>query len=75
MSLWIEIHCDLPVDGNNEFGEPLCFSYSSASIGGICGNDRTAMMKDLRLIERDAKGQGWIKTRKGWVCPACKTES
>ena len=67
MSIWIEIHCD--VRRNH------CRSDNGHMPGDLSRNTRGAVLFTLTRLGKMALEGGWIKDKRGWVCPNCKTVS
>jgi hypothetical protein len=57
MSVWKEIRCD------SDRSNPLC--WSNNNVGPIGYHDAVE-------LRREGKGAGWLITRRGDFCPACK---
>lgn len=75
MSIWLEIHCDVraPCPEGVVRSSPWCYGESGNQVGGMAGNTRKGIWRCLVYLESVAKDQGWIKDRRGWVCPNCNT--
>lgn len=72
MSFWLEIHCDYLIDGADSLGSPLCWT-NKAKIEGVGALNTTQFVLKSRVhLIRAARKTGWVKTKRGWACPACK---
>jgi hypothetical protein len=73
MSFWIEIHCDVRSDGPRDPARlrPFCHTQAGNLMGMLASNGN--IPKVVAMVRADALKAGWIKTRRGWECPACKT--
>lgn len=73
MGYWIELHCDIgadaPSDGKVRRG-PFCHSHRGDMLGEMART--SAPSEIIRSIASQAKANGWVKTSRGWACPACK---
>ena len=75
MSIWLEIFCDVraPCPEGMVCLDPFCYGESTRQVGGMAYNTRESVRRCLMSLEKQAKLAGWIKDRRGWVCPNCKT--
>lgn len=74
MSIWLEIHCDVrstaPEGWNRD--RPYCDSQHG-EFPGVLAHDTSEEITDaIRHLKLDARDQGWVKDRRGWVCPNCQ---
>jgi hypothetical protein len=62
MGYWLEVRCDIQCSGD------ACLTFNNN------GPKLHAVTVEIgeRLLDGDAKRQGWLKTKRGWCCPACK---
>lgn len=72
MAYWVEVHCDVNSEGPPDPGrlEPYCYSNNGSSSGVMIANESAA--KASSIASRVARSRGWVRRRKGWVCPNCK---
>lgn len=75
MSLWLELHCDMPLDkqGVDECARPSCHS-SKGNSPGMMVRLASELPLAARMMSSRAIAKGWIKTADGWRCPACKAQ-
>lgn len=71
MSVWIELMCDVRKDGTAADGlSCLCWTNRNQNVMGRA-KDATRVPAVIRILERQAVAQGWVKVRGQWTCPGC----
>lgn len=72
MSIWLELHCDVPHADVDKYAsyDNRCWSFEGRFPSGMAGL-ASKIPAVLRIIGTDAKKQGWKKNRHGWACPTC----
>lgn len=73
MSTWLEIRCEHQQDSS--FGpnpHERCWSGEGKSPNSVSDDSQAAVMLTLRRISEEAKAAGWVKRKKGWLCPYCQ---
>jgi len=63
MSIWVEVHCDTPIDD----AAPMCPVY----IGGYPGALGRSMIPAHDAAVAAAHKAGWTKREGSWYCRAC----
>lgn len=65
MAYWLEIHCDVGIEGSNphEFLRPLCRSHENRNVSGF--------VTSLTQLNKEAKRLGWKLKDGDWICPGC----
>ncbi|CRN65986.1 hypothetical protein SAMN05216576_107245 [Ectopseudomonas chengduensis] len=73
MATWIEIRCENRGKVSEEEAAPTKRCYSSDNIGpmDMAEDNRASLLETMRFLEKDARDDGWKKTKEGWVCPFC----
>lgn len=65
MSLWLELRCDRWAVN--------CFSRRNDGPKALTESYRTAQLRAVRSLEREARLAGWKfnRVKKEWRCPSC----
>lgn len=63
MAIWVEIHCDTPLDKASLYCAVYLASYPSALGRSMIHAHDTAVAKALK--------SGWTKQEGLWFCPVC----
>ena len=74
MSTWIEIRCE-NMHERSAYGkraEDCCWSNDKKSPISISDDSQNEVLTTLRRLTEEAKTAGWVKEKKGWLCPHCK---
>lgn len=74
MSIWIEIHCDVPqedVDQYANFQNGGCWTTGRGDHPCALIQNASNVPRILAEIGRTAKERGWKHNKHGWACPAC----
>lgn len=73
MATWIELRCSkLSVKPAAGGKANRCLSSSNDGPMGLAADSQQSVLALLKKLGAHARKQGWVKTRDGWVCPACK---
>lgn len=72
MGIWVEIRCEnrAAESARGEAGSH-CWSHENQGPMGEASDKRAKLIELMRGLEQEARTTGWIKTRKGWMCPFC----
>lgn len=77
MSIWIEIHCDVPMSDVDSYMAPTDYIEGGCYtlFRGIHPSGKVSKASKvpgvLRFLGSEAIKHGWKKNRYGWACPAC----
>lgn len=73
MGMWIEIRCERRVEEASYGlqGGGRCLSHDNVGPMGEAHDTRADVSALIQELEGQARNDGWVKTRKGWVCPRC----
>jgi hypothetical protein len=67
MAFWIELRCE------GRTRNSACPSSRDAGpIMDLFEDSQRGAQDGLRELVAEAKGMGWIRSREGWTCPACR---
>jgi hypothetical protein len=66
MATWIEMRCE-----NRSEGTEGCWSDENGGPMDMAADDQKSVLAVLKSLHDQAKKEGWVKTRDGWVCPVC----
>jgi len=69
MSYWIELHCDVRMEGRdpNNILRAKCHSHENDNPAIIVKNFQMAT-----LVNNLAKDKGWVHKKGKWICPGCQ---
>ena len=48
-----------------------CYSLDNIGPMDMAEDNRASLLETMRFLEQEARGDGWKKTKDGWVCPFC----
>ena len=71
MGYWIEIICDVRTPSENARYEAHCWSNRNANPGVLSNNTAGERSAAIRMMEAEARENGWRRRRSGWICPGC----
>ncbi len=74
MGIWIEIHCDVRLEGNHPKNilRPRCLSAENTNPMGMSANNQANVLRLMRDLGEEAKKIGWAKVGGQWACPGCR---
>ena len=69
MGTWIELRCEN--SGEGLYGPDRCYSDDNSGPMDMAADNQKSVLATVKNLNNVAKEWGWVKTRDGWVCPAC----
>jgi hypothetical protein len=79
MGTWIEFRCENRTNpsswgADGRGGDGKCESHDNNGPMELARDTRKSVLHVLRLIEKDARANGWTKTKYGWICAFCAAQ-
>lgn len=74
MGTWVELRCEVrseEVEGYSLDVGTQCLSTVNAGPMGMASDTRESLLQLIQGLEAEARKDGWLKKRSGWVCPFC----
>lgn len=69
MGIWMETRCEARTQDFH--GDDPCFSMSNNGPMVMASETQLGVIEGLRDLAEQARQEGWVKMKAGWVCPAC----
>lgn len=75
MGTWIEFRCENRAEASSEGRGPQvgdrCLSHDNVGLMDMANDTRESLLETMRMLEEEARDDGWKKTRAGWICKYC----
>ena len=68
MATWIELRCE---NRGATCSPNRCLSDDNAGPMDMANDDQKSVLAVLKRLGDEARREGWVRTRDGWVCSVC----